>query len=835
MKKALLFLLFCLPVIPAGAADAWIRINQMGYLPADSKVAVWISHEAADIKNFSVKDAVSDKTVLVSNLVASTGEYGGTFKNTYRLNFSAVEKEGSYYIEANGVKSPSFRIGADVYDGTADFILQYMRQQRCGYNPFTGDSCHTHDGYIIYHPTRINEKIDAVGGWHDASDYLQYVTTTANTVYQMLFAYQKNPGIYGDRYDANGHDGPNGIPDILDEAKWGLDWLYKMNPDDELMFNQLADDRDHVGYKLPANDKVDYGWGPGQGRPVYFVTGEPQGFGKHKNKSTGVASTAGKFASVFSLGANTLGQYYPEFAEKIKGRVKNAYQWGLDRPGVCQTACGASPYFYEEDNYTDDMQLAAVEMYRQTGDRKYIGDAVLYGRMEPVTPWMGADSARHYQWYPFVNLGHYYLAADNNLQVSKEFIRNMKSGLDRIYDRAKGTAFLNGVPFVWCSNNLTVGAITQARLYAELTGDTSYKEMETSLRDWLFGCNPWGSSMIIGLPEWGDYPAKTHSVFPAVYGRQIPGGLVDGPVYARIFNSLAGVHLRNGDVYEKFQNNISVYHDDDADYSTNEPTMDGTASLSYMLSSLEAEGRAFKKKVAAVQDHNTWQYDGIVRGDKSKKQLTLAFTAHEFVDGYPVIRQVLKKHGIQGAFFFTGDCYRWHPEVAKGLKADGHYLGAHSDKHLLYNDWGKRDSLLVTYAEFEKDLKDNYAEMQKFGIEPQDAPFYMPPYEHYNAAVSAWCKNLGIQVVNYSPGTSSNADYTTPDMKNYLSSEQIMQRIMDYEAKESLNGFLMLIHTGTHPDRTDKLYDHLDELIVSLKKKGYRFVPIRENLGFTRQ
>lgn len=219
-----------------------------------------------------------------------------------------------------------------------------------------------------------------------------------------------------------------------------------------------------------------------------------------------------------------------------------------------------------------------------------------------------------------------------------------------------------------------------------------------------------------------------------------------------------------------------------------------------------------------------------MRGDSTRRQLTLVFTAHEFVDGYKTIRSVLKKHGIEGAFFFTGDCYRWHPEVVKGLKADGHYLGSHSDKHLLYADWGKRDSTLVTREELEQDLKNSYAEMAKFGIRPEDAVFYMPPYEHYNTETEGWCRSLGLQVVNYSPGTTSNADYTTPDMKNYRSSREILDRILAYEQKNGLNGFLLLTHFGTHPDRTDKLYDHLDELITELKNRGYEFVSIRENL-----
>ena len=152
--------------------------------------------------------------------------------------------------------SPRFVIGNRIYDGTADFILRYMRQQRCGFNPFEWDSCHIHDGYIVYHPTRNGERIDVRGGWHDASDQLQYVTTSANATYQMMFAYLKNPEVYGDAYDAYGLPGANGIPDIVDEIKWGLDWLNRMNPSKGEMYNQIADDRDHKGFKLPSQNSI---------------------------------------------------------------------------------------------------------------------------------------------------------------------------------------------------------------------------------------------------------------------------------------------------------------------------------------------------------------------------------------------------------------------------------------------------------------------------------------------------------------------------------------------------------------------------------------------------
>jgi endoglucanase len=107
--------------------------------------------------------------------------------------------------------------------GAADFLLKYMRQQRCGYNPFLKDSCHTHDGFIVGHPTLDSQLISmSSGGWHDASDYLQYVTTSANATYPDAVCVSAKPTIiFRSIHDANGTEGSNGIPDILDEAEMG--------------------------------------------------------------------------------------------------------------------------------------------------------------------------------------------------------------------------------------------------------------------------------------------------------------------------------------------------------------------------------------------------------------------------------------------------------------------------------------------------------------------------------------------------------------------------------------------------------------------------------------
>ena len=827
-------ILLAVTSIPINAGE-WIRVNQLGYLPQSVKMAVFMSETQTSLETYALIDAYTGETACTFNAPQATASLG-KMQSTYRLDFSRFTRPGVYYLKAGEATSPRFSIHTRVYDGTADFLLNYMRQQRCGYNPYLNDSCHVHDAYIVYHPTKTGQTLDVRGGWHDAADYLQYTTTSANAIYQMMFAWQENPEAFGDAYDANGRPGANGIPDIVDEIKWGLDWLNRMNPAPGELYNQIADDRDHASMRLPNQDQVDYGYGPGKGRPVYFCSGKPQSRGKFTNQTTGVASTAGKFASCFALGARILKDFYPEFAAEIGAKADAAYQEGIKQPGVCQTASVLSPYIYEEDNWTDDMELGAIELYRTTGNPTYLQQAIEYGRREPVTPWMGADSARHYQWYPFLNMGHYQLARNGNERVSQEFIRNLRTGIQRTWEKAVGNPFLNGIPYIWCSNNLTVAMLTQCRLYRELTGDNTYAEMEAALRDWLFGCNPWGTSMVVELPLWGDYPSQPHSSYLIANAGNTTGGLVDGPVYRTIFESLRGVNLSGlpgqpGNDYARFQPQLMVYHDAIGDYSTNEPTMDGTASLTYYLSAMQKEGM---KQGNTLPDKNRYVNGGIVRTDPSQKQITLVFTAADKADGAEAILKTLKKHDIKGAFFFTGEFLEHFPETVRQLVEEGHYVGSHSYGHLLYMPWENPDSLLVSREEFEQDLRKSYEKLQQFGISYQDAPLYMPPYEYYNRTIAAWAKSMGIQLVNFTPGTLSNADYTTPDMgKKYRSSQTIYNKIMEVEKAEGLNGHLLLIHLGTDDQRTDKFYNgYLDKTIRALKKKGYHFVPLREATGF---
>jgi endoglucanase len=812
-------LLFFVSISTVAAQETpWIRINLLGYKPSGVKVAVLCSKRELSVGSFQLLNASDNKVVFEGTLGADYGKYG-PFTNTFRLDFSAFRKPGSYVLRAGPAISLVFAIGDDVYDGAADFVLQYMRQQRSKYNPYLRDSCHTADGYTMDGPMPDSTHLDVSGGWHDATDYLQYVTTSANATYHLLASYRDFPKAFADGHLGNGLQGSNGVADVLDEASWGLQWLLKMHPRPDWMFNQLADDRDHKGFRLPTKDTASYG--KGRERPIYYLTGEVQGLGKYKNRTKGTSSTAGKFASAFGLGYEIFRDTAVALGDVLLSRAKSAYAFGLRKPGNTQTACYVSPYFYEEDNWVDDMELAAAQLYGATGETRYYESARQYADQEPYTPWMGTDTAGHYQWYPFINVGHYELARRATGSARSHIVAFYRQGIERVNNKASKNAFLRGVPFIWCSNNLQTAFAIQCYWYRRLSGDTRYEALEQAAFDWLLGCNPWGTSMVVGLPGDRDYPDDPHSSLNVLNGYQTLGALVDGPIYGTIYRKQLGVTIVHGDEYAEFQSPYVVYHDDYGDYATNEPTMDGTASLVYLMAAMDAE----QKGADFTLDRGA-----IVRGSKHEKKVALVFTGDSYADGGQSIARTLKKQNVKASFFLTGNFYRnkSFSGIVRRLKKDGHYLGAHSDKHLLYCSWTNRDSTLVGRDVFTRDLEANYAAMSDFGIIRESSRYFLPPYEWHNDTIASWTASIGLKLVNMTSGTLSHADYTTPGMNNYRSSSDIMNSI---KAKgDDLNGFILLMHIGTAPERKDKLYERLPELIAYLRGKGYSLVPVNELL-----
>ena len=208
--RILIYIAFCFPLMVfSKVEDAWIRVNQLGYSPSAVKVAVLVSKNTSNKihSSFQLIDSISNQEVFEGRVSESFGAYG-PFSESYRLNFSKFTTPGTYKIKYGDLVSDYFTIGSQVYKGAADFVLRYLRQQRCGFNPFLKDSCHQHDGFVVNALDGVGLKdsttIDVRGGWHDASDYLQYATTSANATFHLLAAYRDYPEVFGDSKLANG-------------------------------------------------------------------------------------------------------------------------------------------------------------------------------------------------------------------------------------------------------------------------------------------------------------------------------------------------------------------------------------------------------------------------------------------------------------------------------------------------------------------------------------------------------------------------------------------------------------------------------------------------------
>jgi peptidoglycan/xylan/chitin deacetylase (PgdA/CDA1 family) len=225
---------------------------------------------------------------------------------------------------------------------------------------------------------------------------------------------------------------------------------------------------------------------------------------------------------------------------------------------------------------------------------------------------------------------------------------------------------------------------------------------------------------------------------------------------------------------------------------------------------------------------------GIIRGSTATRRIALEFTGHEFAEGGAVILDELARRGARASFFLTGDFLRRaeFASLVRRIVADGHYLGPHSDKHLLYCDWASRGTTLVTKDTFTRDLEDNVRAIEMFGVRRGGVRYWVPAYEWYNAEIAAWSAGLGLTLVNFTPGTKSNADYTGEGDRNFVPSQQIVDSILAREQTDpaGLNGWLLLLHIGAGPARADKMHNRIGALLDVLSARGYRFVRVDELL-----
>lgn len=744
IKKTITLLIYLIfSGIHVYGASSGIRINQFGYLPGASKKAIFISESETSIQQFTIHDALTNEVYSTLQSLYPWGSFD-KFNSNIILDFSSFCKEGAFYIKAGDTYSPTIYINKNIYTNTSDKLIAYIRSQRFG-----GDV--------------------SGGWWYDSSNKNRSAAVNAAVTYQLLITYSLYPEVFSDLVDYYGNNQPNEIPDIIDEAKWGLDWLTKVN------LNLM---------------------------PV---------------------AVAGKISAVFALSSEVLEKFYPDKSEELLFKAIEVYHHVKKQDQFKNQQISLNA-INSEENWKDDMQLAATQLYLLTYEQQYLQDALSFGAAEPVPQWIFSICDKPLQFYPYFNWSPFLFLQFENPHIKKNYKYNIETALQRAKLTANDNPFNIGVNLSENSNNKITALHNMCFTYRLQTGDTTFINMEESLFNWIFGCNPWGISMVTGIPDNGKTPQHPHSKTYIESDLIRTGALINGAIGSTCLkNTEVDKQVFEGK-YEKYQTDWGVYRDHVNDFITNQANIDASSLLLHLMAARQKNGE--KKEFT---DKNQYNHGGINRFNPGEKQIAIIFTGHQYTDGYKKIRTTLNKHNIKASFFFSGDFLR-KPANARKVKAlysDGHYIGP-AGNH--YNQLAKKTGAQfssVSKSFLLNDLKENYAALKKLGISKQEAPFFNPPYELYNDSISKWSKDAGIYIISSTPGTKSNFDYTVPEMRtNYYSSKEITDNILQVESIQGLNGYILQFHFGSSQERKDKYYHNLSTLILNLKNAGYEFTDL---------
>jgi hypothetical protein len=512
--------------------NVYIRVNQLGFLPNDLKTAVIFSAKPLFTREFFILDKETGDKVYEGEISDSLHSFD-KYKHAYVIDFSSLNKKGTYIIKADGHESYKFTIGTNIYNALVDSLLLFYRAQRCGpTNPYMHNVCHLYDAAGVAGFDE-NAVVDVTGGWHDAGDYVKFLTTTAYTTYLMLFAYEFEKEKF--EFDNN----QDGAPDILEEARVGIDWLLRCNFAKNKFITQVQDISDHgVGWRLPENDTLRY------------VRKGYMGMGKN---------LVGIYSAVMSAASRIwAARFYDyEFAAKLLSAAEETYSIRNNVPDLDKSPSG----FYQDTHFRGKMALGAVELYLSTKKEEYLEEAKIY-----------ADSAGSDYWWSWGNinsLAHYRLA-----KIEPRFSAYIKSNLESFNKNKSTSVFNEGLPVSWGTTNSYLGIALQAILYKDLTGTSVFDSLAVLHRDYVLGRNPWGISFIYNIGS--KFPVNLHSQVAYFNNGRLPGAITAGPAPASLLKEY-NINRQNFS-YDIFNTDSVKYYDDRMDYITNEPAIVSNAT-----------------------------------------------------------------------------------------------------------------------------------------------------------------------------------------------------------------------------------------------------------------
>jgi len=487
-----------------------IHINQIGYRPKDRKIAV-INGKGG------VFNLVDEKDIIIFSGEATGGEFDElSGDSVFYGDFTSVEVPGTYYISMQEYgRSFYFEIKEKVYKDIKNAMLKGMYYQRCGMEleekyagPWKHCACHITDGKVYENQEKV---LNGDGGWHDAGDYGKYTVPGAYAVAYLLLAFDFFPKAF--KEEINIPESGNGIPDILNESRFELEWLFRMQEQEtggvyskltsKIFPDNLAKDSKGV---MPEDDLLE----------LYFFP---------------VSSTAtADFAAVMALAARVYIDFDKEFSNKCLQVAEKAWEWLTNNKElIChRNPKGVVTGEYWDDSDRDDRYWAAAELYRTTLKREY---------HEYLIDSYKTDNIKEGMWWRQVGgLGNIAYLFTQKDKVNEFIYKEMKNSLLNTANHLVGMSRKDGYKlsldkssYIWGSNLLVMNTAFYLIIANRIKTDELYIEATQAQMDYLLGCNAMNQCYVTGF---GSKPIKSPHHRPSVadgVDEPVPGLVSGGP------------------------------------------------------------------------------------------------------------------------------------------------------------------------------------------------------------------------------------------------------------------------------------------------------------------
>lgn len=558
-----------------------VRVNQHGYLPDAAKQGTFVT-ETTEPLDFAVRAA--DGTEVFSGTTTPQGVDPSSDKNVHTFDFGEVTEPGEgYTVTVDGEESLPFEIGANVYDTLRTDSLAYYYHQRSGTEidaELVGEQYARPAGHVNVEPNQGDDgvtcrqngcdySLDAAGGWYDAGDHGKYVVNGGISVAQLMSTYERTLTADGAGGDGLG-DGQlpvpeqgNDVPDILDEARWELEWLLSMQvPEGEelagMAHHKLNDD-EWTGLPMPPDQDP-------QPRHLYMPT---------------TAATL-NLAAAAAQGARLFEEYDPEFADRLATAASTAWSAAEQHPDIYfDESDSGGGGAYGDTDVTDEFYWAAAELFVTTGEDAYrqaLLDSPLHGDTDAVFPRGGLS------WQSVAGVGALNLATVPNDLTDAQLadVRAMVTqAADGYVNDVRSTGF--GLPldgdYVWGSNSQVLNNSVVLGVAHDLTGEASYANAALAGMDYVLGRNPLNQSYVTGYGERDS--VNQHHRF---WANQLDASLPNPPA-----GTIAGGPNQDpadpiGEQELQGCAPAMCYIDHIESYTTNETTINWNAPLAWMAS-----------------------------------------------------------------------------------------------------------------------------------------------------------------------------------------------------------------------------------------------------------